>query len=209
VPQIRIVAAGVLLVAALAACSSSESPSPTQSTSAATQEATASPEPTEEQQETPATTAGAGDLVDVLPEKIGDISMTYQSMSGIGALGGGELPAETADFFDRVGADPNDLSSAFGSGTDLSNASNPKIITLVAIRVAGADEGRLRDEFLAAMESGSTGQATEQTVGGKDVVAFGSDVQGVSTYMYVKGDVIYILGASDADLAEDGLAALP
>jgi hypothetical protein len=209
VPQLRIVVAGVLLVAALAACSSSASPSATQSASATTQEATPTPEPTEKPHETPTTTAGAGDLVDVLPEKIGDISITYQSMSGIGVLGGGELPAETADFFDRVGADPSDLSSAFGSGTDLSNASNPKIITLVAIRVAGADEGRLLDEFLAAMQTENTGQVTEQTVGGKDVVAFGSEVQGVSTYMYVKGDVIFIIGASDADLAADALAALP
>lgn len=194
----------VLLAVLVAACSSeASSPQPT-------------PEPTPEPTPSdgaasdgafPSLEAGPGGLADVLPTEVGGIEITYQSTSGEQVLGGGQMGPEGQAFFDAIGAEASDLTSAFGAGA---SDDQSQLVTIFAFRVAGVDEGTLREEFLTAM--GTQGQfiGEETEVGGKTVhsLAAGSATGGTG-FLYVKDDVIYVINAQPPELAEEALAALP
>jgi hypothetical protein len=195
------------VIALLAACSG-QSASPSAETSESP-EATPTPtvSPTEEATvgAEPSLEAGAGELADVLPEEVGGIAIQYQSSSGAAVLGSEGMTPEAQAVFDRLGAEPSDLSSAFGFGVDQSSGS---VISIVAFRVAGADEGQLRDEFRASLEQeGNT--VTEETLGGKDVFVFGTEGTEVSGYVHVSGDTVFIVAGQPITLAEEALADLP
>jgi hypothetical protein len=196
----------VVLAMLMAACSSDTTSSESQ--------ATATPEPTEEPTPSEAAAAsgaapslepGAGDLADLLPTEVGGLEMTYQSTSGEEVIGAQGVTPEAQAFFDRIGATPSDLSSAFGQGLDTDAG---QFVTILAFRVAGADEGTLRDEFISTMESEGDIVGEDTTVGGKEVRTFGSE-GAQSGFLYVKDDVVYIVGGNPASVAEDALAALP
>jgi len=198
----------VLLALLVAACSSETSSSAEESQATATEQPT--PEPTQSEVAStdgalPSLQPGAGDLADILPTEVGGVAITYQSASGGEVLGSGDMPPETRAFFDSIGAEPSDLSSAFGSGFDTEAG---QFITLLAFRVAGADEGSLRDQFLATMEAQGDLVGEETTIGGKTVHSFGEDAGGTGV-LYVKDDVVYVVTATPADLVEEALAALP
>lgn len=198
----------VLLALLVAACSSETSSSGEESQATATEEPTPEPTPSEVAATdggAPSLQPGAGDLADLLPTEVGGLEITYQSASGEEVIGSEDITPEARAFFDNVGAEPSDLSSAFGSGFDTEAA---KFLTILAFRVAGADEGTLRDEFLASMESEGDLVGQETTVGGRTVHSFGEDAGG-SGFLYVKDDVVYVIGGSPADLLEEALAALP
>ena len=121
-------------------------------------------------------------------------------------MGSEGMTPEAQEFFDRVGAEPSDLSSAFGFGVDTESGSG---ISIIAFRVSGADEGRLREEFRSTIEEDDTQTLTEENVAGKDVLAISTDGTDVSGYVYVKNDVVFVVGGSPIDLAEDALSQLP
>ena len=174
--------------------------------------ASATEEETPEAEETPEGGAeatlqpGAGDLAGLLPTEVGGITIEYESSSGDAVMGAEGVTPEAQEFFDRVGAEPSDLSSAFGFGVDTETGSG---ISIIAFRVAGADEGQLRDEFRATIEEDETQTLTEETVAGKNVLAISSDGTEVSGYVYVKNDVVFVVGGSPVELAEEALSQLP
>jgi hypothetical protein len=201
------VVALLAILAVLAACSEqTASPSAEASVSAEpTATATASPTTEATEEAPPSLEEGAGELADVLPDEVGGISIQYQSSSGEAVLGSEGMTSEAREVFDRLGAEPSDLSSAFGFGVDQA-AGN--VITIVAFRVAGADEGQLRDEFRASLEQEGN-VATEETLGGKDVLAFGTEGTDTPGYVYVSGDTIFIVAGQPSTLAEEALTDLP
>ena len=77
------------------------------------------------------------------------------------------------------------------------------------LRVAGADEGALRDAFRTTLEADETNVITDATVGGKSVLAVSNDDGVKTTYLYVKNDVVFLVGASSQELAADALSQLP
>jgi hypothetical protein len=174
--------------------------------------ASATEEETPEAEETPDGGAeatlqpGAGDLAGLLPTEVGGITIEYESSSGDAVMGAEGVTPEAQEFFDRVGAEPSDLSSAFGFGVDTETGSG---ISIIAFRVAGANEGQLRDEFRATIEEDETQTLTEETVAGKNVLAISSDGTEVSGYVYVKNDVVFVVGGSPVELAEEALSQLP
>ena len=174
--------------------------------------ASATEEETPEAEETPEGGAeatlqpGAGDLAGLLPTEVGGITIEYESSSGDAVMGAEGVTPEAQEFFDRVGAEPSDLSSAFGFGVDTETGSG---ISIIAFRVAGANEGQLRDEFRATIEEDETQTLTEETVAGKNVLAISSDGTEVSGYVYVKNDVVFVVGGSPVELAEEALSQLP
>ena len=190
-----------LLAFFVAACSSDQAGSSADESAAAEQTNEATPEPAAETTPEP----GAGDLAGLLPTEIGGIPIEYESSSGQDVIGSEGVTPEAQEFFDRVGAEPSDLSSAFGIGIDQEAGG---VITIGAIRVAGADEDTLRDEFRASIEDQGD-VVTEGNVGGKDVLIIGEDETEGSGYFYVKGDVVFIVGGSPASLAEEALSQLP
>ena len=205
--RITIPLALLLLVAA--GCASESGSSAEASEAAATEEPTPTPSPTpepspsDESGEGPSLEPGAGDLADLLPEEVGGIPITYQSASGAGVFGSEGSTPELQAFFDRLGASPEDLSSAFGFAFDAEAASG---VSIVAFRIEGSDEGTLRTEFLSVMEEQGEVVGEEETVGGKAVHSFGE--AGSSGYLYVHDDVVYIVAGEPPALAEEALAAL-
>lgn len=183
-----------------------------QAGASATQSAAAAEEETPAAEETPEGGAeatlepGAGDLAGILPTEVGGIAIEYESSSGEAVMGSEGMTPEAQEFFDRVGAEPSDLSSAFGFGVDQESGSG---ISIIAFRVSGADEGQLRDEFRATIEEDDTQTLTEENVAGKDVLAISTEGSDVSGYVYVKNDVVFVIGGSPIDLAEEALSQLP
>ena len=176
----------------------------------ATEEATPTPSPTPEPSPTeaaveePSLEPGAGDLADLLPEEVGGIPINYQHASGEGVFGSEGITPEVQSFFDRVGASPDDLSSAFGFAFDAEDATG---VSIVAFRVEGSDESTLRTEFLGVMEDEGEVIGEETTVSGKSVHTFGE--AGSNGFLYVHDDVVYIVAGDPPTIAEEALAALP
>ena len=167
----------------------------------------ATPEPDTGTDTEPTLQPGAGDLAGILPTEIGGITIEYESSSGEDVMGSEGMTPEAQEFFDRVGADADDLSSAFGFGFDTEAGSG---ISIIAFRIAGADEGRLRDEFRRTLEEDDTQTLSDENVAGKNVIAIGGDEGTEATgYVYVKNDIVFIIGGSPISLAEEALAQLP
>jgi hypothetical protein len=203
VSRFRVSAVALVLLLFVAACTSDAGPdadaTPTaEPTPEATPESTPAPEPTLGE--------GAGDLAAILPTEVGGLTIEYQHSSGAAVLGSDAVTPEARAFFDSVGAEPSDLSSAFGIAFDQEAGS---VLTIIAFRVAGADEGQLRDEFLTVLEAEPDQEVSEESLGGKDVLAFGAVPSDSQAYLYVQDDVIYIIGGQPLALAEEALAALP
>ena len=187
------------------------SPSESASESEATTEASPSEEASEEPSEDdtagaePSLGEGAGDLDAILPDEVGGLTIEYQHTTGEDVMGSEGTTPEAQEFFDRVGADEDDLSSAFGFGVDPESGN---VLTIIAFQVSGADEDELRTEFLATLAEEGDTVTEEQTVGGKSVVAFGEE-SASQGYVYVNGDVVFIVGGEPISLAEEALGLLP
>jgi hypothetical protein len=205
---LSLITAVLLLVAA--ACSSGSSPAA--STSAAPEsEAAASvaPEPSIDAGESlaplPSFDEGAGDLAAVLPTEVGGIPIEYESATGVEGMG--EMTPEEQAFIERLNIDPAQVSFAFGTGGDFTSPDG--FIIISATRVPGVDTNTLRQEFIAVIEEEGESTATEQTVGGKTVHAFGSAEEGDLAYLYVTGDIVFTVFSFPEDLAVEALAGLP
>jgi hypothetical protein len=197
-------AASASLVAILIAACSAASPG-----AEATEEPTPTPTPATEPSEDgsgPSFAPGAGDLDSILPDEVGGITLQYQFAEGQGVMGSEGITPEMQDSLDRMGADMDDVSLAIGYGIDQTNGG---YLSIFAIQVAGADGGTLRDEFRQSMVEDSDNVFTEANVGGKDVLAFGTAGQEADGYMYVKGDIVFMVGGSTPELTEEALSLLP
>jgi hypothetical protein len=103
------------------------------------------------------------------------------------------------EFLARVGVDITDVTMAAGPAPEIGAAEQPPSLT--AFRYRGAEEGTLRDAFLAVLaQTGST--AETGTIGGKEV-----SVQ-LGSVIYVQDDTIYLV-SGDGKSVEELLAALP
>jgi hypothetical protein len=194
------VAAVVVAIVLLAACGPATSPSSEASSAAsveASTEASATPG------ETPANDGGSG-LADLLPGEIGGITLTKEFHTGTAFFGSSGIEPAVQDFLDRVGASVNDVSIASATGSDQTDPQNPRYVSIFAIRVAGVDEGRLRDEYRTVLEADTT--ITDANVGGKSVLA---DPATPDHYVYVKSDIIFQVSGSPSELATQALSALP
>jgi len=199
--------AGAMLVAIVVAACSGSSPSAQQSTgSEQSAAASAAASSAASQLSLPSYAAGAGSLEGIVPDTVGGITLQYQFASGQAVLGTQGVTPEVQDFLDKAHADINDVTTAIGVGVDQSSGT---AVSIFALRVAGADEGALRDQFKQVMEQNGSNTLTQQTVGGKSVLAIGDSSGDVTTWMYVHSDIVFVVGASSADLAAEALAALP
>lgn len=154
----------------------------------------------------PSFQAGAGDLAGLLPEEVGGLTITYQYAEGEDVFGEGGLTEEGLDFLERVGADPGDVSTAFGFAFDTDGESG---ISILAVRVEGADSDALREAFILTIEAEGDTVGTATTIGGKSVQAYGAEETADQGYLYVTGDVVFALGGSPPELLEEVLAGLP
>jgi hypothetical protein len=205
--RITMLLALLLLVAA--GCANETGSSAEASEAAPTEEPTPEPTPTEEPSEDPGTipslAPGAGDLADLLPEEVGGLTLEYAHSSGAQVFDSTGTTPEAIEFLDRVGATPDNVSSAFGFSFDPEAQSG---VSIVAFRVEGADEGLLRDGFLSVFEEEGTTIGEETTLGGKTVRQIG-DAEATTGYLYVHDDVVYLVSGEPVELAEEALQLLP
>ena len=193
----------VLLLIVVAGCSS------TSSSAEESEPATPEPTPTETAEGSddaePSLGEGAGELAELLPEEVGGLVIEYEHTSGEDAFSSEGITPEAQAFLERVGAQPEDVASAFGFAFDAETETG---VTILAFRVEGADESTLRTEFLSVMEESGTAVGEEMTVGGKTVHAMGEE-GGTEGFLYAKDDVVFLVSGEPEELAEEALAALP
>jgi hypothetical protein len=218
--RLRTIGLAAVLTIIVAACSSSASSSPTVAptvSTAPTLGATPSAAATGSESAIPSIDLpnSAPELLALLPDKVGDVASFPQaqvSMNGKDfiAQGGDQGNQEFVDFLQRLGASADDVTVASKTYADLANASG-EATAIFAFRVAGADSGQLLCEMQTAV-----GQAQQNVdwqsgnVGGKSVqVASTDQVANGKTYLYVKGDIVFAVIASDEALAADALSHLP
>ena len=154
----------------------------------------------------PSFTEGAvADLEALIPDKVGELTLTKDSSSGDEFVASSDADPAVAKFIDDLGISPSDISLARGYAFSDDFSSS---IFMFVIRAEGADSDRLLSAFLEAMNSGSGSplQWTSANVGGKDVQS--SSVDSGSTYLYTKGDILFWITA-DSATAEEVLSGLP
>ena len=193
-------AAGLVLVACGASASSSP-PSQSSAPSLAPSQAQASSGGVQ-----PSFTAGAvADLEALIPDKVGALTMTKQSMAGSAYLTSSQTDPATVKFLQDLGVSPSDISVAVGFGFTTDGKSN---LVMFAMRAAGADTDRLISVFKAADDQSRDTPLTwnTTTVSGKQVqVAVDGDT---TIYLYAKGDVLIFL-SGDAASTREAIGGLP
>jgi len=195
-------ASATLVAIVVAACSGSSPSSQESSGQGPSVAASAEGSTPASQEALPSNAAGAGSLEGIVPTSVGGITITYQYAVGQDVIGGDAITPEVQDFLDESHADITDVTSATGVGIDQATGT---VVSIFALRVAGADEGALRDAFRKSLEADGT-LFTEATVGGKQVLKW--DVE-LPTFMYVHEDVVFLVGASSQELSAEALSKLP
>lgn len=169
----------------------------------------------EESQGTQPSQGGAGpsftegavtELEDLIPESAGGVTLNKASMQGNDYLVSDDADPATIAFLQDLGVSPSDVSMAYGIGfsTDLASG-----VAVFVFRAAGADSDRLVAAFKSAndAESESPLQWSSSNLGGKSIEV--AESGGQTTYLYVKGDTLFFIGASTEAVAEEILADLP
>ena len=189
----------ILLVAACSNASPAASTGGGATPAAATPAATAAP-----------ATPPASDLV--IPSFNADLDLEAQLPSDFCSQKVTKLSFTGPDFLandatfaavvQQLGRTPADVSIALGS------VAGPECvgISLIAIRIKGADTSQFETLFVAVEAKNGT-PTTKTNVSGKDVWTF-TDDSGIN-YFYLKGDIAFGVTAKTAADAAKGLAVMP
>lgn len=146
----------------------------------------------------PSLPSEAKDLEAELPSTICGETATKVSMNGGTFLSG--AGNEFTSALSALGKSPSDVSVAVAGTSGGCSA--------VALRIAGVDQGTLQTAMLAAAQKAGGTSPTQSSAGGKSVFV-ATDASGKKSYVYFKGDTMFIAEAtSDADAATI-LQALP
>ena len=214
-PRLSLIAALIALVI-LGACAETAAPTETEAaTPTPTEEPT--PEPTVEAEATEGALPSIdlpnsdAELEALLPATIGDIEVQTFSMRGNEFMASGEDNQEFIAFLERMGAEPDDVSVAFGFGF---NAEDPTGAgaAIFAFRVVGASTDQLLGELESSLEAEQTASNwTETNIAGKDVLVGESldESQPGAVYLYGVNDIVFFLSTADEAAAEDALNELP
>ncbi len=144
----------------------------------------------------------------MLPGTVAGVTITKASMQGNQYLVSSGADAATKKFLEDLGVSPNDVSMATGFGFSTSGSTSTAIV-MFAFRAAGADSNRLVAAFKTANDAnGSSPLSWSSTnLGGKSVEKSSSGGQDI--YLYVKGDVLFLISATSITIADEILSKLP
>jgi hypothetical protein len=144
--------------------------------------------------------AGDEELEALLPDSIGDQTVTKQSLTGQDFINlgmGGAAAFE--DMLGEMGASIDDLSVAIGSSGTL---------VLFAYQVEGQSAEQVFDGLEAAFQAGGAGTVSEINVGGRTVIQVTTPAE--TTYIYLASDVVFIIGGTvTPELLDDAVSQLP
>jgi hypothetical protein len=216
-PRFSLIAA-VILAVILAACAQTAAPTeePTEEPTP-TETASPTPEPTEEAEGTEGAIpsfdlpSSDAELEALLPSMLGDIEIQTFSMRGNEFMTSGEDNQEFIDFLERMGAEPDDVSVAFGFGFNPEDPSGAGA-AIFAFRVVGASTDELLGEMEASLEEEETASNwSEQSIAGKNVLVGESLDENApgSVYLYGVNDIVFFITTTDAEAAEEALSELP
>lgn len=145
------------------------------------------------------------ELENLIPDVAGGVTLNKASTRGNDYLISSDADPGTVAFLQDLGVSPSDVSIAYGIGfsTDLTSG-----VAVFVFRAAGADSNRLLAAFKTSTDSDSESplEWSSATLAGKSVEV--AESNGQSTYLYVKGDTLFFIGATQA-VAEEILNDLP
>ncbi len=142
-----------------------------------------------------------GALEAFLPHELRGVALLRFSVAGDAF----QTDESTRALLRRLQASPDDASAAFA--VDPSGRLSGQI---VALRVAGADSERLRDEYRTAVETLAGNPMREVRIAGKDVLTgINPEDPQSAVYFYAHGDVLFFVFTPDPSLAAEALALLP
>jgi hypothetical protein len=151
----------------------------------------------------------APELESALPSAVGDIQLTIDSAIGADVLGTDQGSRAITAALREAGKSPDDLRVA--QAYDPNDPSDPPILSILAVRVAGMDEQALaalvKGSWLAASGAGVT--ETPVTLAGRTFTRIDYGDGGTMSYLLAEDDMIRIIETADADLAAQAAAALP
>lgn len=184
----------VVILAALAACGgASGSPKATASSSPVET-------PTAAGASSPTPPSTAGPLDDLLPDKVGGITLTKKTILGPDI---GELePAEAANFgaiLQNVDGPPESFAVASATGEGLA---------IAAWRMEGTDGRQLGESYIGFIVGSSTTKVEDVTIGGKEVKRV-TPANTTPLHVYVTGEVMFVVQAAKPELVPEVFAVLP
>ncbi len=163
----------------------------------------ASEPPAESPAPTPEGTHAAPDLEAMLPGKLNETALTTESDTGDAVLDAWTRVMVT--FLDKVGKAPADLELA-----QAYDATSGLDVSVMAFRLKGIPAADLQQAVSDGLIAGSPALVKSVvTLSGKEVTKLASAEDGWNTYLYPKGDVVYIVGTSDETLATTALSTIP
>jgi hypothetical protein len=175
--------------AAPASPSASGSPAASPSSAPASASASASAAPS---------AAAGNDLASTIPPEINGIPITMSTVEPEAFIGANDRhriqPLLTA-----LGRTPADLEAVAGGGGADTNS-----VIIEAVRINGVDPSGLAEQIRTALADDAGSPVEAGTVAGKEVLTLGED-----RHVYVTGDAIYFVSASNPEMAEATLTALP
>lgn len=150
------------------------------------------------------------DLEALIPDTVGDLTMTKSSSKGSDYLTGSGSSPEMIQFLNEVGVAPSDVSLAIGSASSAASSADPgAVVFMFVIRAKGADSSRLVAAYKSASAAGDASpiQWASANIAGKSVETGGAT--GATNYLYPKNDVLFWFIASTPALAEQLISQLP
>ena len=201
------VATIILVPLIAAACTPADVGSP--ATSPATSAAPASPSVSESPAASPsasapsaaspsASAAAGNDLVSLVPATINDVPVSVAQVQPEAFIGTSDRH-QLQPLLQALGKSPSDIEAVAGGGGSGANS-----VIIEATRIAGTDPAALMTQLQTLLGQNPDSPVEPATVGGKDVLSVGGD-----RYVYVSDDVIFFISASNAEMAEATLTALP
>ncbi len=205
------------LAAVLVACGSS-APSaaavpslrPTAGTAASGPSAIPSPSGPTDSPEPSVDSHGVPDLEALLPRTVGGVALERYSLTGkdFYATGTPETQQRLDTFLGILGKTVADLRVG-----DAGDPSGRAILDVGAFQVVGAKPEQLLSEWVSSTQAAHPGQisVSSTTIGGRALTKLidGTREVGATTYAYVQGDTIFLVGADDVALVTDAIAQLP
>jgi|SRR4051794_16347269 hypothetical protein len=125
------------------------------------------------------------ELEAMFPSEIGGQKLQIISMTGSDFLGSGTAGNEIGPILTQLGKAPSDLSVAFG-GT--------AAISVIAFRIKGVPADQFLNAYTQQAPQGSA--ISDASLGGKAVKKVVTPDSATSTYLYLKGDVIWTVGGN-------------
>lgn len=152
---------------------------------------------------------GAGvvaELEALIPDKVGDVTLTKSSYRGNDYLLAPGSDPDTVKFINDVGVSPSDIAIAFGFGF---SADYTKGASVIVLQAKGAGSGKLVTAWKNNMQANTESPIpwSTATVGGKHVETNGDATE--ATYLYSHGDVLFIVTANDQATLTEILSGLP